>query len=1789
MPDTATPTWANCTQGGSASSSAPPPGSSGPVRGKGGVAGSRGDAPDSAATRAALADTAQVAAAVAAAQGPSEVAVGGSSPISPKWSQGDAANKGIAKETDDVVSQVLSVPSPNGSHTLDVVSDAASVERTVGRPDQPYERLSAPVDLEAPEAQVVAAAVYMAEAHILSVANQAVAAQADKAPLEDTAVLEGADSDQQHTAEPEERASTPVVASQPSGHAESAPGAEPSQLLGGQGVLREGSASTAATADAAALLSNRALLQPCPSGEAEVAHDVVEPPPEKTVKSAGGAAISAGECALAAASEADLAEERSPPDGPAHEQHLVPDNDGPLLSEACAGRPVFSCAEGRGDPITPAGLLGTTGRGEAAAPAAMLHKGAGHARHAFPVVEGEAPPPNASAEEGTREDAPENEPRRQGQHAQQDSAQQQQWQKQMQQQQQQPFAVNDEYVVQVNDVHNTGAAIKTAPLVGIGGGTPATHLLTVPQQDGDGENTLNSSAALLDLLGLGDASFLFRAVKTYCRWLAAWPGVFLCAYFALVAVFMLVRIPKWLDFDVDTDFHSFIQADGVAMRERQAYKFALDEKQGFGDSGRRLREATDIREERRHPGRQLGYTTLYAGRDLHIVYVSKTGDAFDARTLADIHDFERRLRANEGFRDMCGQAVLDHAGLCDPGWSLSAYTWPTTTSDPTAPGGTFTMHFDARGSDQLPLPAAFAYMQDFTAKFDPPLSSDVAPTDFRRFFPKDYETPPVLGDGPLGATRPKAIKSTFKFNIHLGPSTMSSSEIDAAYDKMKKEYQDVVAEKIWPFLAVAALEYDYVSIYYYGDEVTAHEIMVTLQNDALLAIASVSFVLVYLRLHTGDTLVSCFSLVIIFISVPMAYLITPMEKVTVASFLSLFVMMGVGSDVVFVFTDFWQQSKRLPDIRDRLVWMLLHAGRSCLATSMTTSVSFFANLQSALQALREFGLFMGLCVMNVFFLVVLFMPPLLVIVERRRVEWEQRTKVKPRTVDISAGETTTLAVVPTSSNSSGISAAATPKKKQQKSGPPNMRGGRMLLFKLVNMVGTCPLTILICGILTVVLWFYFVFTNAQLEDGAPDIFPSGHNQIESARWSEEFYEFNEKIGVHLLPPVGATACEPQAPADCDLYWCSMQSEPVYGPEHGLGGACWHGPVTDDQEHEVELSAVADTCVELTTYPRVASTVEPDAGDWQRAWEAQAEAFFFSGEEVVSSASGRISVLPHLAMEDWAPGTVSMVPLFQMPSTLLANSMSNGTTSCFVRPLCFLGLPACDLPADTVAMGTITLGTPSQSAAIRRLGQERQQRLQQLTGRVLQGEVPPRKQMIVTVLWGIRAAMATPCVGPPQESWSFDPTFEPSNPWAQRAIWAVCSDSWTRNGGVLQVVDTECWIDSFRGWLLRKNSKFPSRDFDHDVAEWWTTEPVLAPANIWMVGDVMHACRIEFSVNKPSDLGSAETLKYKDQWADFTDRMNAQASVTARFAYHTSQAWVRAEAEHAIVGSTKETIIISAVCGWLGVMLNTWNVLLAFLVTGLVLGIVVGLAFFMVMIMGWRIGPIEVIALVVFVGYSITYSLHIAQTYSEIEDNDKDALELEEIARSRKASAKKASAGSGPSRYTQTDELSAQATGLASTASPSSSGVRSACPSSGGSGCGSCNKSTAAVGKESRKLDASQMKNCEIRLARTRAAMLYVGGATWSSAVSTVGSSFFLLFCTLNIFEKLGLVVISVTILSITFAMVVVPAALICLGPLGETWYQRCWRRLAETSTARRLVQKWGARHPSDPDPDFHGL
>jgi hypothetical protein len=427
---------------------------------------------------------------------------------------------------------------------------------------------------------------------------------------------------------------------------------------------------------------------------------------------------------------------------------------------------------------------------------------------------------------------------------------------------------------------------------------------------------------------------------------------------------------------------------------------------------------------------------------------------------------------------------------------------------------------------------------------------------------------------------------------------------------------------------------------------------------------------------------------------------------------------------------------------------------------------------------------------------------------------------------------------------------------------------------------------------------------------------------------------------------------------------------------------------------------------------------------------------------------------------------------------------------------------------------------------------------------------------VTIVYGIRPARSTPLVGKWPETWSFDPSFEPSNPWAQRAVLNMCTNAFLTYE--LYVLDPQqfptdvfCWAWTFREWLSlgHGSGSFPSRDFDADFKTFYDeyeSNTYDVKKDIWMDSGKMKACKISMHVDMQRNMEKEAGLNYMSKWDAFVESENARAHMTANKAWHTAQVWVSAEAHEAIVSGTTATILIELLCSFTGLIIFTGDLVLAVMVLTLVIVNISGLAFFMIAIMKWPIGPIEVICLVVFVGFSVTYSLHIAHNFSRIREGDSLYTEALQKIRRRQL-AKKLGSKQKAQAYLDGDP--------------------------------------ALRAPGARDEPPWVPTPFDRRVARTRVAMMRVGGAVFSSTISTIGGSVFLLFCTLTIFLKLGAVIMCVTVLSVVYTVVSLPAVLIRFGPSGEPCHKavprRMWRALTGRAARPRADEEPLMQAPAD--------
>lgn len=352
---------------------------------------------------------------------------------------------------------------------------------------------------------------------------------------------------------------------------------------------------------------------------------------------------------------------------------------------------------------------------------------------------------------------------------------------------------------------------------------------------------------------------------------------------------------------------------------------------------------------------------------------------------------------------------------------------------------------------------------------------------------------------------------------------------------------------------------------------------------------------------------------------------------------------------------------------------------------------------------------------------------------------------------------------------------------------------------------------------------------------------------------------------------------------------------------------------------------------------------------------------------------------------------------------------------------------------------------------------------------------------VALVWGLKITPETPLLGKREKSWQFNRVFRADSPNTQRMLLQACRKANQMEALVVVKPRSECWIQEFRNWLKETGQQFPvpGNLFLPAFNSWRDgrvmPSGVVAKDFMWLDNDgSLKATYARFHVNINYQSTAASTIvTYMSHWNDLVAEFNSDAPLESGDTWHTSALWIRAEAETAIVSSTVNTMLVSAGCGFVGALFFTHlDVILSSMVVVTVAGVTISLAWFMIVLMGWAVGAMEVLGLIVFVGYSITYSLHIAHKYQE------RVIEL------------------------QADD---------------------------------------------------KMSSRERREEAVVHAMRCMSGAVIGSAVTTLGSSFFLFFCQLVIFVKLASVLFAVTFFAMIFATMALPAALLCVGPTSSGW------------------------------------
>ena len=144
--------------------------------------------------------------------------------------------------------------------------------------------------------------------------------------------------------------------------------------------------------------------------------------------------------------------------------------------------------------------------------------------------------------------------------------------------------------------------------------------------------------------------------------------------------------------------------------------------------------------------------------------------------------------------------------------------------------------------------------------------------------------------------------------------------------------------------------------------------------DLLLAAGSLLFIFCFIWINTGSLWITGWALLGILTNFFGANLVyrTLLDYRYIGTFhvLSVFIILGIGADDVFVFFNTWKlmEERKYPNLTIHLTETFRSAASSMFATSLTTMAAFLASAGSPLLAVSSFGVFSGMLIL-IFYLI----------------------------------------------------------------------------------------------------------------------------------------------------------------------------------------------------------------------------------------------------------------------------------------------------------------------------------------------------------------------------------------------------------------------------------------------------------------------------------------------------------------------------------------------------------------------------------------------------------------------------------------------------------------------------------------------------------------------------------------------------------------------------------------------------------------------------------------------------
>jgi hypothetical protein len=836
----------------------------------------------------------------------------------------------------------------------------------------------------------------------------------------------------------------------------------------------------------------------------------------------------------------------------------------------------------------------------------------------------------------------------------------------------------------------------------------------------------------------------------YCDGLARFPWAFLLFYLMIIVI---VLSAGWRSLEVDTDVEAFREVVGNASKYQRSYTEALKHQKESKDA----QALTDR-------------TTF----ELQLYYKTKSGDVFSEAALRDIRRLEGQLRKLDGWKRMCAMSDPAARFRCEPGESLGNYAWPLRDELDEENHIPFTLAFEGGSRERLPVDAFLTYLEEGKAN----------PHELSKFLPHHFSGP---------ADSSSTLRSIFAFTA---PSLND--------EEFRKEYEAFVADELFLELknSTETAEEDpddewvepwSIRLYFRGEEIEAHEVRYYLEGDLALAIGALVFTFLCIWLQLRSYFLAVCGLGQVCLVPFVAFVTVQIDEVSLATFVSVFLVIGLSSNDLIAVKEYWMRIGRelpLPANTGGIGSKLEVSNYYSKRISRTFQAVFFRFLPqfifiiswlglllSLIRPIREFGLFMFVCTAYSCIVCVAMFPPLLILHD---------SYVKPFIVNRMPRI---------------ISIILEPEMLKFPWRPIARQCLKLAVPEKARIVWAVTAFItLILFIITAV-----VASNSD-SPGLPEVYsPSHHGNagreiVNTFMPTEPANAPPQQLATvcELSPKNGVVVCPTAEPG---LHWCEAPQAEIASGDTSTTTTSAPGSRSKCVCHRPTLPSAEYINHSMVLTGHMFTSLNDSARETSvRSYmnEAFTNASFKFEE-------GKARHLSSLVLEHWESGVTDVEPVVEMPGMLIGQNqasvdLATSANTAYLRTTCYCGQRVCTNAEGVYTMGE---GIILPEAATASLGLGNSRRLVDADrpyGRSLSESASIVKE--INIVFGILPADSDGFLKG-QDAYTMDSDYEPSSPWAQRAMLAMCNDI----PGSLEVQETHCWIQQFRTWQLAKGNKF----------------------------------------------------------------------------------------------------------------------------------------------------------------------------------------------------------------------------------------------------------------------------------------------------------------------------------------------------------------------------------------------